>query len=332
MRIFHGTETQGAVVVCFTAIINNITHKKTYVLKELDIAAGSVIGTVQTREGYQCQTISLKQNSWLVYNCWIMTVRQPSVSQKEWISCHVWSLHWQITPFLLSQEEASRTCCLTSTPSKSLFGPVTGFAIGLFMLCQACHSVDPQWGHSSGDSLLSNCLAEELTEKWQPREACVYAWDGKRRSISEQALVQVCSPACVDLMCISVCPCTSVDILMSASVSVPSTYLLCTHKDGRPNWLFRRCRGDSYCGAMWSRTVIDTSQASFIDESLMVSTNKPPYAELPAVNSRQDTQPIPSWFIIATNYIISFKVLVIKSHFNKMLQCPVIYLHRTEKN
>lgn len=76
--------------------------------------------------------------------------------------------------FLLSQEKAFRTRCFTSTPSKSLSGPLTGSVIGLFVLCQACHSADqPPWGHSSGDSLLSKCLAEELTEKWQPQEAHV---------------------------------------------------------------------------------------------------------------------------------------------------------------
>lgn len=63
---------------------------------------------------------------------------------------------------------------LLHTPSKRLSGPLTGSVIGLFVLCQACHSdKDPLWRHSCGDSLWSNCLAEKLTEKWRPWEACV---------------------------------------------------------------------------------------------------------------------------------------------------------------
>ncbi len=54
----------------------------------------------------------------------------------------------------LSQEKALRTCCFTSTWTKNLSGPLTGFVIGQFVLCQAYHSdKDPLWRHSSGDSL-----------------------------------------------------------------------------------------------------------------------------------------------------------------------------------
>lgn len=41
------------------------------------------------------------------------------------------------------------------------------------------------------------------------------------------------------------------------------------HEDSRPNWLSCCCFDDSHYGTMWSRAVTDTSQVSFIDESLI---------------------------------------------------------------
>lgn len=87
---------------------------------------------------------------------------------------HVWSSTWRITHFSsrLSEEKAFRTWRFTSPPSKSLSGPLTGAIIGLLVLCQACHSdKHPLSQHSSGDSQYQ---AEELTEKCQPWERCVF--------------------------------------------------------------------------------------------------------------------------------------------------------------
>ncbi len=156
--------------------------------------------------------------------------------------------------FLLSQEKAFRTCSFTSTPSKSLSGLLTGSVIGLFIFVEPVTQTKILHGDPA---VVTHCLAEELTEKWQPWEACVCihiqrvcALDGRRRRVREQALVKVCSTACVDLMRMNVCPCSSADLLKSASVSVLSTYLLCAHNDSRPNWLSQRRWDDSLCGTM----------------------------------------------------------------------------------
>lgn len=118
--------------------------------------------------------------------------------------------------FLLSQEKAFRTCFFTSTPSKSLSGLLTGSLVGLFVLCHACHSdKDSLWLHSSGDSLSSNCLAEELTEKWKTWEACVCLCavcvgvrNGRRRCkglLHSMCWLNVC--VCVSMHCLMTSPC-----------------------------------------------------------------------------------------------------------------------------
>lgn len=134
---------------------------------------------------------------------------------------------------------------LLHTPSKRLSGPLTGSVIGLFVLCQACHSdKDPLWRHSCGDSLWSNCLAEKLTEKWRPWEACVCIFSVCVRETTEgDALAKLCSTACV-------CPCMSFDLLMFALVSVLSTLPVYAHKGSRPNWLFQSRRDDSHFGTL----------------------------------------------------------------------------------
>lgn len=172
--------------------------------------------------------------------------------------------------FLLSQEKAFRTCFFTSTPSKSLSGLLTGSLVGLFVLCHACHSdKDSLWLHSSGDSLSSNCLAEELTEKWKTWEACVCLC---AVCVGVRNRRRRCKGLLHSMCWLNVCVCVhalSNDFPMSASVSVLSTYPLCAHKDSSPNCLSQCLCNDSHYGTMWSRAVIDTSQALLIDESLI---------------------------------------------------------------
>ena len=166
---------------------------------------------------------------------------------------------WKIAPFfpprLSKKKRPSGKLSLTHTLTKILPALLPGCVIGLFMLWQACHAdKDPLWRHSSDDSLFGGGAERKM------------ATSGKYL-LGGWCIRHVCSTACVDWMCVSECSHSSVDLLVSASVSALSTYPLCTHK-GRPNWLSQRHCDDSHCCTTWSRAGIDTSQASFIDESL----------------------------------------------------------------
>ena len=163
-------------------------------------------------------------------------------------------------PWLSKKKRPPGKLCLTSTPTKILPALLTGSVIGLFMLWQACHAdKDPLRRHSSGDSLFGGGAERKM--------ATLGKYLQGRRCIRH-----VCSTACVDWMCVIECAHSSIDLLVPASVSALSTYLLCAHKGG-PNWLPQRRCDDSHCGTTWSRAGIDTSQASFIDESLTYKIN-----------------------------------------------------------
>lgn len=158
-------------------------------------------------------------------------------------------------PRLSKKKRPSGKISLTNTLTKILLALLPGSVIGLFMLWQACHAdKDPPWRHSSGDSLFGGGAERKMATLGK------YLQGGR-------CIRHVCSTACVDWMCVSKCSHSSIDLLMSASVSALSTYPLCAHK-GRPNWLSQRRCDDSHCGTTWSRAGTDTSQASFIDESL----------------------------------------------------------------
>lgn len=95
---------------------------------------------------------------------------------------------------------------------------------------------------------------------------CVCEWIGHVRRKKTMYWRKVCSTACAGLMSVSLLVCWPLRICFSiCAVHLPTVR---PHKDCRPNWLSLRCRNDSLCGTMRSHAVIDTSQASFIDDSL----------------------------------------------------------------
>lgn len=114
-----------------------------------------------------------------------------------------------------------KSLCLVFLYSRFRYRPVRAVP--------SCHlNKDPLSRHSSGDSPLSNCLAEELTEKWQPWKVCPYIYVQPVRWKMYEKLTRLCSTACVVKevwICVSVYDCWPPRVRLSVcAVHLPAVH------------------------------------------------------------------------------------------------------------
>lgn len=155
-----------------------------------------------------------------------------SVEKKTQISSHVWSSHWQITQFFCAVSRNGLQDMLLHKYSikksvwfsnRFLYRPVC--AVSRLSISPRSSVVTQQWWLTVV-KLFGGGVDRKMATLGSAcvHTVCVCGWDGRRLCIRECAHIKVCTTACVDLMCVSVSPHTSVDPLMSASVSVQSTH------------------------------------------------------------------------------------------------------------
>lgn len=95
-----------------------------------------------------------------------MVALHPQALQKHWISWHVWSSYWWIALFLFG--------CHKKRPSGHAASQVLHQRVCPLSVCSCYVKLVTQTKIFCGNTaVVTHCLVEELTEKWQPWEVCV---------------------------------------------------------------------------------------------------------------------------------------------------------------